>query len=53
MPDFYAAVRKTGAPAKALAQVQRTWLKDLRAKKGAAAACRIAGPFILSFQGKA
>jgi CHAT domain-containing protein len=52
MPDFYADVEKNGTPWKALARVQRSWLKKLRTEQGIAEACRIAGPFILSFQGK-
>ena len=52
IPAFYAAVESTGAPAKALAIVQRTWLQKLRLEKGTTEACRIAGPFVLSFQGK-
>lgn len=52
MSDFYAAAFRTPHPALALAEVQREWLKKLRTEKGVAEACRIAGPFILSFQGK-
>jgi CHAT domain-containing protein len=52
MPEFYAAAHRTGETVHALAKVQRTWLKRLRVEKGTAAACKVAGPFILSFQGK-
>jgi CHAT domain-containing protein/tetratricopeptide (TPR) repeat protein len=52
MPEFYAAARQSGNPATALSMVQRSWLKKLRKEKGVAAACLIAGPFILSFQGR-
>ena len=52
MPEFYAAAHRTGRTAQALAEVQRAWLKKLRVENGIAAACRIAGPFILSFQGR-
>lgn len=51
IPDLYADLRKSGSPARALAHVQRKALGTLRLEKGAAAACRAAGPFILSFQG--
>ena len=52
MPEFYAAAHRTGDTVHALAEVQRTWLKRLRIENGTAAACKVAGPFILSFQGK-
>jgi CHAT domain-containing protein len=52
MPEFYAAAHRTGDTARALASVQRAWLKKLRIETGTAAACKVAGPFILSFQGK-
>jgi len=52
MLDFYDDAQKTRNPSRALAQVQRSWFQRLRAEKGIADACRIAGPFILSFQGK-
>jgi len=52
MGDFYQnAVRSGDAPG-ALAQVQRDWLTRLRRERGIGEACRIAGPFILSFRGK-
>ncbi len=49
--DFYRAAHEMGNAALALARVQRDWLAKLRAEKGVTDACRIAGPFILSFQG--
>jgi CHAT domain-containing protein len=49
--DFYLEVKNTQSPSSALALVQRNWLQKLRIEKGVAAACRLAGPFILSFQG--
>jgi CHAT domain-containing protein len=49
--DFYAADKKHGNAATALSEVQRKWLSRLRTEKGIAEACRVAGPFILSFQG--
>jgi CHAT domain-containing protein/Tfp pilus assembly protein PilF len=52
IPDFYAELRKTSSPPRALARVQRAWFEKLRAEKGVAEACRLAGPFILSFQGR-
>jgi CHAT domain-containing protein/tetratricopeptide (TPR) repeat protein len=51
MPAFYLEMHRTSLPAEALARVQREWLGRLRREKGVAEACRIAGPFILSFQG--
>ncbi len=51
--DFYTAAFKTGDAPRALAEVQQNWLTRLRKKKGLTEACRIAGPFILSFQGPA
>jgi CHAT domain-containing protein len=50
--DFYEAAYQLGSPVQGLAQVQRLWLARLRQQKGVAAACRLAGPFILSFKGK-
>lgn len=52
MPEFYAAVHVTGNPARALAEVQRAWLKRIRTERSATEAAIIAGPFILSFQGR-
>jgi CHAT domain-containing protein len=51
--DFYAADKQHEDAAKALSDVQRKWLAKLRTEKGIAEACRVAGPFILSFQGNA
>jgi len=48
---FYTADKQHGNAAKALSVTQRKWLARLRAEKGIAQACRVAGPFILSFQG--
>jgi CHAT domain-containing protein/Tfp pilus assembly protein PilF len=64
--DFYAAAHQGGNAAQALADVQREWLIALRDGKGekfdkvravlngrgVAVAVRLAGPFILSAQGK-
>ena len=50
MPEFYEAMHKGAAPWQALAEVQRKWLERLRRERGPADACRIAGPFMLSFQ---
>ena len=36
----------------ALAEVQRNWLVKLRSEKGLAQAVNLAGPFIMSSQGK-
>jgi CHAT domain-containing protein len=52
MTDFYdAAHEKRNAPA-ALAKVQRDWLVKLRKERGLAKAVNLAGPFIMSSQGK-
>jgi len=49
--DFYNNLHVIGSPAEALARTQCQWLRRLREDKGIAAACRIAGPFILNFRG--
>ena len=52
MLDFYEAADKTHNAPEALAEVQRTWLVKLRKELGLLAAVRLAGPFIMSSQGK-
>jgi CHAT domain-containing protein/tetratricopeptide (TPR) repeat protein len=52
MLDFYREFHRLGQAPAALAEAQRSWLIRLRQESGAAEACRVAGPFILSFQGK-
>jgi CHAT domain-containing protein len=52
MSDFYEAAHKSGNAPGALAVVQREWLVRLRAEKGLAQAVNLAGPFIMSSQGK-
>jgi CHAT domain-containing protein len=52
MLDFYEAADKTGNAPKALAEVQRTWLVKLRKEITLSAAVGLAGPFIMSSQGK-
>jgi CHAT domain-containing protein len=52
MSDFYEAAHKTGNAPEALAEVQRNWLLKLRTEKGLAQAVNLAGPFIMSSQGK-
>jgi CHAT domain-containing protein len=52
LADFYVQLGKSNSPPHALAQAQGAWLERLRIEKGAAEACRLAGPFILSFQGR-
>jgi tetratricopeptide (TPR) repeat protein/tRNA A-37 threonylcarbamoyl transferase component Bud32 len=52
MLDFYDAAFKTGNAPQALADTQRDWLVKLRKEKGLLAAVRLAGPFIMSSQGK-
>lgn len=51
MREFYEATRKAGAP-DALAHVQRDWLVRLRSEGALTDAIRLAGPFILSGQGR-
>ena len=52
MSDFYEAAHKSGNAPEALAEVQRNWLLKLRTEKGLAQAVNLAGPFIMSSQGK-
>ena len=52
MSDFYEAAHNSGNAPEALAEVQRNWLLKLRSKKGLAQAVNLAGPFIMSSQGK-
>ena len=52
MSDFYDAAHDSGNAPEALAEVQRKWLIRLRAEKGLAQAVNLAGPFIMSSQGK-
>jgi len=50
--DFYKAAHQSGNAPDALAQVQRDWLVRLRQEQGLARAVNLAGPFIMSSQGK-
>jgi tetratricopeptide (TPR) repeat protein/CHAT domain-containing protein len=52
MSDFYEAAHESGNAAEALAKVQRAWLVKLRKEKGLVSAVNLAGPFIMSSQGK-
>jgi tetratricopeptide (TPR) repeat protein len=52
MSDFYDAAHRSGNAPEALTEVQRNWLVKLRAEKGLAQAVNLAGPFIMSSQGK-
>ena len=52
MSDFYEAAHHSGNASEALAEVQRKWLLQLRTEKGLAQAVNLAGPFIMSSQGK-
>ena len=52
MSDFYEAAHKSGNAPESLAEVQREWLIKLRTEKGLAQAVNLAGPFIMSAQGK-
>jgi len=52
MSDFYEAAHESGNAPEALAKVQRQWLVRLRKKQGLADAVNLAGPFIMSSQGR-
>jgi len=52
MLNFYDAALRTSNAPQALADTQRDWLVKLRREKGLLAAVRLAGPFIMSSQGK-
>jgi CHAT domain-containing protein/Flp pilus assembly protein TadD len=52
MSDFYEAAHDTGNAPEALAEVQRNWLLKLRTDEGLTEAVNLAGPFIMSSQGK-
>src|SRR4029077_15978178 len=52
MLDFYNAMEKTRNAPQALADVQRDWLVKLRKERDLLDAVRLAGPFIMSSQGK-
>jgi CHAT domain-containing protein len=52
MIDFYQAAHNSENAPEALAKVQRNWLLKLRTEKGLAQAVNLAGPFIMSSQGK-
>jgi CHAT domain-containing protein/Tfp pilus assembly protein PilF len=52
MLDFYDAAFKSGNAPQALADVSRDWLVKLRKERGLLDAVRLAGPFIMSSQGK-
>ena len=52
MSDFYEAAHHSGNAPEALAEVQRHWLVKLRSEKGLAQVVNLAGPFIMSSQGK-
>ena len=52
MSDFYEVAHNSGNAPEALAEVQRKWLLKLRTDKGLAQAVNLAGPFIMSSQGK-
>lgn len=52
MLDFYDAAFKSGDAPQALADTQRDWLVKLREERGLLPAVQLAGPFIMSSQGK-
>lgn len=51
MQEFYKAALGS-QPTRAMAHTQREWLVRLRKEQGLAAAVNLAGPFVLTFQGK-
>ena len=52
MEAFYQEALKTKDAPGALASVQRDFLKRLKQEKGPVMAARLAGPFVMNFQGK-
>jgi tetratricopeptide (TPR) repeat protein/CHAT domain-containing protein len=52
MLDFYDAAFKSGNAPQSLADTQRDWLVKLRKERGLLPAVQLAGPFIMSSQGK-
>lgn len=52
MLDFYDCAFESGNAPQSLAEVQREWLVKLRKDRGLLDAVRLAGPFIMSSQGK-
>jgi tetratricopeptide (TPR) repeat protein len=52
MLDFYDAAFKSGNAPQALEDTQREWLVKLRKERGLLPAVQLAGPFIMSSQGK-
>ncbi len=52
MLDFYDAAFQSGNGPLALAETQRNWLVKLRNERGLLQAVRLAGPFIMTSQGK-
>jgi CHAT domain-containing protein len=52
MSDFYEAAHESGNAPEALAKVQRDWLVRLSKERGLTRAVNLAGPFIMSSQGR-
>jgi tetratricopeptide (TPR) repeat protein len=52
MTDFYDAAHESGNAPEALAKIQRDWLVKIRKEQGLTQAVRLAGPFVMSSQGK-
>jgi tetratricopeptide (TPR) repeat protein/CHAT domain-containing protein len=52
MRDFYERARQAPSAPEALAAVQREWLTAIRRRQGLEQAVSLAGPFIMSSQGK-
>ncbi|MBI4027313.1 MAG: tetratricopeptide repeat protein [Verrucomicrobia bacterium] len=50
--DFYHLARKSGDLAQSFADTQRDWMTRLRKEQGLVAAVTLAGPFVLSSQGR-
>jgi tetratricopeptide (TPR) repeat protein len=52
MSDFYGAAHQSGNAPEALAKVQGDWLVKIRKEQGLVKAVNLAGPFIISSQGR-
>ena len=52
VPSTYETAHNSGNAPEALAEVQRKWLLKLHSERGLAQAVNLAGPFIMSSQGR-
>lgn len=52
MQDFYHRALSSNDAPRALAQTQAEWIKKLRKERGLDSAVKLAGPFVLTFQGR-